>query len=149
MHLAIPFTLLLGSCVAASPSIHHAQIKVEITDTDVQKNQVDALHSSEEPVMNQVGSGVKSLPYNFTLSARSLDGSRSLPFGFPSSGGDGFIRGELGISTEFAFRGGRLITGDRALGYHLARNYPPWTSLWSLNGRIVLRSSNLSPSLKM
>lgn len=136
MLLALPFTLLLGSYVAAAPSIHHAQIRVDITDINVQ-NHVDALHSSEELVMNQVGLGEKSLPFNFTLSARPVKGSASLPFGFATlDATDGLIRGELGFSTEFAFRNGRLITGDRALSYHLAEIFPPWTSLWSLNKEV-------------
>ena len=103
---------------------------------DVQ-NHVDALHSSEELVMNQVGSEVNSLPFNFTLSARSVKGSASLPFGFGTlDAPDGFIRGELGFRTEFAFRNGRLTSGDRALGYSLAKIFPPWTSLWSLNEEV-------------
>lgn len=97
MHLAIPFTLLLGSYVAAALSIHHAQIRVDITNMDSQ-NHVDVLHSLEELVMNQIGLGLKSLSFNFTLSARSVKGSSSQPSGL-AEGSDDFTRGELGIST--------------------------------------------------
>ncbi len=133
MHLAIsPVTLLfLGSYVAAAPSIHHAQVSVGITNTDVQ-NPIDPLHSSEELVMSQLGSGSKSLRFNFTLSARAVKGSASLPFGFDTlDAPDGFAKGKLGITTEFAFRNGSLIIGNRGLGYNIAKIFPPWTSLWS------------------
>ena len=134
MHLAIPFTLLMGSYVAAAPSIQHAQISVKITNMDVQ-NQVDTGHSLEELVKNQGGSGLKSLPFNFTLSARYAEAAVSLPFGFENlDGRDGLIRGELGFSTVFAFREGKLIYGNRALGPHLFEIFPPWTSLWTLKG---------------
>lgn len=128
MHLAIPFALLMGSLVAAAPSIQHAQISGEATPTDAE-NQAYALHSSEEH-------GPKNLPFNFTLSARPLNGDPQarLSFGFESLNvRDGFIRGELGFATEFAFHNGTLITGNRALGHHLNEPWPPWTSLWSLN----------------
>lgn len=100
-------------------------------------DQADALHSSEELVMNDGGRGLNSLPFNFTLSARHANGPASLSFGFENlDGADGFVRGELGFRTEFAFRDGKLINGNRALGYHVARIFPPWTSLWSLKGEV-------------
>lgn len=136
MHLAIPFALLVGSLVAAAPSIQHAQISVEVTHTDAGQNQADAFHFSEELVMNQGPPGHKNLPFNFTLSARNASGSSHarLPFGFENlQVGDGFIRAELGFATVFALRDGKLITGNRALGFHVARIWPPWVSLWSLN----------------
>lgn len=135
MHLAIlPFTLLLGSYVAATPSIKHAQISVDITNMDAH-DKVDALHPSEDRlVMQDVGYyGFPNLEFNFTLNARFANGPASLPFGFANlEGSDGFVRGQLGFRTEFAFRNGKLINGNRALGYHVARIFPPWTSLWSL-----------------
>lgn len=133
MYLAIPFTLLLGSYVAAAPSIQHAQISVEVSSNMDAYDQVDALHSSEEPVMIDGERGLKSLPFNFTLTGRHASGSAVLPFGIQHlDARDGFARGELGFRTEFAFRHGKLIVGNRALGYHVARIFPPWTALWSL-----------------
>ena len=132
MRLAIPFTLLMGSYVAAAPSIQHAQISVEVTDVDAY-DQVDALHASEELVINNGRPAFKSLPFNFTVRARQVYSPLSLPFGFKNlDAPSGFARGELGFRTEFAFRNGKLINGNRALGYHVARIFPPWTSLWSL-----------------
>ncbi len=98
-------------------------------------DQVDALHSSEELVMNAGGRGLKSLPFNFTLSGRHATGPGSLLFGIEHlNAPDGFGRGELGFRTEFALRNGKLINGNRALGYHAARIFPPWTALYSLKG---------------
>lgn len=135
MYLAIPFTLLLGSYVAAAPSIHHAQVSVKVTNMDAY-DQVDASHSSEELLMNAGGRGLKSLPFNFTLSGRHATGP-SLLFGIEDlNAPDGFGRGELGFRTEFALRNGKLINGNRALGYHAARIFPPWTALSSLKGEL-------------
>ena len=137
MHLAIPFTVLLGSFVAAAPSIQHAQISMEVTNTDAQ-DQVDVLHSSDELVMNHGGhSDHKNLHFNFTLSAHyphphGGHGAK-LPFGFKDLHIHGFVRGELGFKTEFAFRHGKLINGNRALGNHPNYIFPPWTTLWPLN----------------
>lgn len=61
MHLAIPFTLLMRSFVAAAPSI---QISVEVTHMDAQ-NQADAVHSSEELVIIRGGPGHRNMPFNF------------------------------------------------------------------------------------
>ncbi|MCJ1346821.1 hypothetical protein MMC31_005039 [Peltigera leucophlebia] len=134
MHLAIPFTLLMGSFVAAAPSIQHAQISVEVTNMDAQ-DQVDVLHPSDELVMNYGGpSDSKYLPFNFTLTAQyAQTNGVKLPFGFKDLNINGFLRGELGFKTEFAFRNGKLINGNRALGNHPSFIFPPWTTLWPLN----------------
>lgn len=133
MHIAKPFILLMGSFVAAAPSIQHAQISVEVTNMDAQ-DQVDVLHSSDELVMNYGGqSDPKTLPFNFTLGAyRPGSPQNKLPFGFKELD-FGFPRGELGFKTEFAFRGGKLINGNRALGNHPNSIFPPWTTLWPLD----------------
>lgn len=100
-------------------------------------DQVEAFHSSEEPVINNGGRGLKSLPFNFTLTGRHANGPGSLVFGIEHlNAADGFARGELGFRTEFAFRNGKLINGNRALGYHAARIFPPWTALSSLKGGV-------------
>lgn len=133
MHLAIPFALLMGPFAAAAPSFQHVQISVEVTHTDSQ-NQADALHSSGKPVMNYDGPGLSYLPFNFTLIASKATGSHKveLPFGFADlTLPDGLARGELGYDTEFALRNGKLINGNRALAWHVAKVFPPWTSLWS------------------
>lgn len=135
MHLAIPFTLLVGSYVAAAASIQHAQISVEITNGDAQ-DQVDFLHSSDELVMNHGGhNDRKNLPFNFTLSAHyAREGpNRKLDFGFKDLNIHGFVKGELGFKTEFAFRNGKLINGNSALGNHPNYIFPPWTTLWPLS----------------
>lgn len=133
MYLAVPFTLLMGSYVAAAPSIQHAQISVEVSSNMDAYDQIDALHSSEEPVMINGERALKSLPFNFTLTGRHAHGPAALPFGIENSNApDGFNRGELGFRTEFALRHGKLIVGNRALGYHVARIFPPWSALWSL-----------------
>ena len=132
MRLVTHLTLLIASFAAAAPSVQHGQISVEATHTDVQ-NQADVVHSSEELGMNHGGFGLKNLPFNFTLSASYADGHPAWPLGFESlTIGDGLIRGELGFRTEFAFRDGKLINGNRALGAHLTKPWPGWTSLWSL-----------------
>lgn len=132
MHLAILFAILMGSFVAAAPSVQHAQITVEVTNMDAQ-SQVDALHSSEELVMNNHWRQ-KSLPFNFTLSARYANGAThaTLSFGFRDLNVDGFVKGELGFTTVFGLSGGKLINGNQALGYHPNFITPPWTSLWPL-----------------
>lgn len=133
MHLTTAIALLIGSLAAAAPSIQHAQISVEVTHTDAQ-NHADVVHSSVGTGTNNDDFGLKDLPFNFTLSARYANGGRSsLPFGFADlNAPDGFARGELGFSTVFAFRGGKLINGNRALGGHVQKIFPGWTSLWSL-----------------
>lgn len=134
MHLAIPFTLLLGSFVAAAPSFQHAQISVDITNMETQ-GQVDALYSSDELEVHHGGHHIhKDLPFNFTLSARHASGHprAGLPFEFERLNGRDSIRGELGFTTIFAFRDGKLISGNRALGYDPRRPWPPWTALWPL-----------------
>ena len=122
----------MGSFIAAAPSVQHAQITVEVTNRDAQ-NQVDALHSSEELVMNNDGRQ-NSLPFNFTLRVRYANGATpaKLPFGFEDLNVDGFVKGELGFPTVFALRDRKLITGNRALGYHPNFITPPWSSLWPL-----------------
>ena len=60
MHLAKPSTFLMGSYVAAAPSILHAQTSAEVTNIDAY-DQVDALHSSEELVMNNGGPGLRKI----------------------------------------------------------------------------------------
>lgn len=135
MHLAIPFTLLMGSFAVAAPSFQHAQINVEATHTG-SKNQADALYSSEKQVMNDDGSRLSNLPFNFTLIAHIALGihKSKLPFGFADlTLEDGFNRGELGYETEFALLDGKLRNGNRALAWHVAKILPPWTSLWSFN----------------
>lgn len=127
MHLARPFTLLMGSFVAAAPSIQPAQISVEITNMDAQ-DQVDALHSSEELVINcgdkdhpdDPNWNAENLSCNFTLAVQSVDGVQygDLTFGFEDSHSDPSVRGEIGFATEFAFRNGTLINGNKALGGH-------------------------------
>lgn len=84
--------------------------------------------------MTQSRLGLKSLPFNFILSARHVNGpAANLPFGFEKlDAPDGFGRGELGFSTVFAFRDGKLINGNRALCFHPVEIFPPWPSLWSL-----------------
>lgn len=135
MRLATHFTLLIASFAAAAPSVQHAQISVEVTHTDVQ-NQADVVHSSEELGMNHGEFGHKDLPFNFTLDLRYANGQPALPFGFETLNvGDGFVRGELGFRTEFAFLDGKLINGNRALGGHVTKPWPGWTSLWSLEKR--------------
>lgn len=134
MHLTTAIVLLIGSLAAAAPSIQHAQISVEVIHTDAQ-NHADVVHSSVGTGTNNDGFGLKYLPFNFTLSARYANGGpTSLPFGFENLdvGSDGFVRGELGFPTVFAFREGKLINGNRALGGHVHRIFPGWTSLWSL-----------------
>ena len=135
MYLAIPLILLLGPFAAAAPSFQHAQISVDVTHTNVQ-NQADALHSSlGKPVMNEDEPPFSSLPFNFTLNARNVHGAlRWLPVGFADlTLPDGLARAELGYETEFALRDGKLINGNRALQYHVAKVFPPWLSLWSLD----------------
>lgn len=135
MHLAIPFTLLMGSFAAAAPSFQHAQISVEVTHTD-SENQADALFSSRKQVINDDGPGLSNLPFNFTLIAHIALGihKSKLPFGFADlTLRDGFNRGELGYETEFALLNGKLRNGNRALAWHVAKILPPWTSLWSFN----------------
>lgn len=153
MHLAITFTpfLLIGSfvlIVAAAPSIHHQQqqqqvqihVDVVITHSDAQ-NQADTLHFSEKLVMNggrrsgNNNNNKSSLPFNFTLFAHHHpNGPASLSFGFENlDGRDGLIEAELGFTTVFALRDGKLITGNRALGYNLVEVWPPRVSLWTLN----------------
>lgn len=145
MHLAIPFTLLMGYFVAAAPSIQHAQISVEITNMDAQ-DQVDALHSSEELVMNYADQDhpddpdwdPENLPFNFTLGVQYVDGSQyggqyeDLSFGFEDLQADPSVWGKIGFRTEFAFRNGALINGNKALGSHPTHVNPGWTSLWPL-----------------
>lgn len=125
MHLAILFPLLLGSCsfVAAAPSAQHAQITVEVTNMDdaPQNHQVDVLHSSQElPVTTNQDEDHyhKSLPFKFILRATNASGPiptpphERLPFGFRDLNVDGFPRGELGFTTVFELRDGKLITGE-------------------------------------
>ena len=133
----------MGSFVAAAPSIQHAQISVEITNMDAQ-DQVDALHSSEELVMNGADNpddpdlDPENRPFNFTLGVqyfnRGQDGGldHHLSFGFEDLKGDTFGRGEIGFPTEWAFRNGKLINGNKALGIHPNHANPGWTSLWPL-----------------
>lgn len=132
MHLTTAIALFIGSLAAAAPSTQHAQISVELTHTDAQ-NHADVVHSSVGTGTNNDAFGLKDLPFNFTLRTRYANGGlTSLPFGFEDLNvNDGFIRGELGFPTVFAFREGKLITGNRALGGHVARIFPGWTSLWS------------------
>lgn len=132
MRLALPVTLFVGTFAAAAPSFQYTQISVDVAHPHVQ-NQADALHSSGKPVMNKDEPYHSSLPYNFTLIARNVHGRR-LPFGFADlTLADGFARAELGYDTEFALRDEKLINGNRALEYHVAKVFPPWLSLWSLD----------------
>lgn len=135
MYLAIPLILLLGPFAAAAPSFQHTQTSVDVTHTNVQ-NQADTLYSSSgKLVMNEDEHPLSSLPFNFTLNARSVHGAlRWLPVGFADlTLPDGLARAELGYETEFALRDGKLINGNRALQYHIAKVLPPWLSLWSLD----------------
>lgn len=95
----------MGSFVAATPSIQDAQISVEVTNMDAQG-----------------------------LSAHHANGGycAKLPFGLEDLNVDGFVRGELGFTTEFALQNGKLINGNSALGSHPKPIYPSWSSLWSL-----------------
>lgn len=88
---------------------------------DVQ-NEADALHSSEELAANDGETVLKNLPFNFTLNAGHVQGGPDarLPFGFENLNiGDSSNRGKLGFPTVFAFRDRKLITGNRALSYHV------------------------------
>lgn len=86
-------------------------------------------------MMNEDEPRFSSLPFNFTLNARNVHGAlRWLPVGFEDlTLADGLARAELGYSTEFALRDGKLINGNRAIQYHRAKVFPPWLSLWSLD----------------
>lgn len=135
MHLAIPFTLLMGSFAVAAPSFQHVQINVEATHSG-SKNQADALYSLEKQMINDDGPRLSNLTFNFTLTAHIALGIQKskLPFGFADlTERDGFNRGELGYETEFALLNGKLRNGNRALAWHEAKILPPWTSLWSFN----------------
>lgn len=136
MHLAIPFTLLIGSFAAAAPSFQHAQINLEATHSGF-KNQADTLYSlGNTQAINDDVPRLSNLPFNFTLVAHIALGihKSKLPFGFADlSMKDGFNRGELGYETEFALLNGKLRNGNRALAWHVAKILPPWTSLWTFN----------------
>lgn len=135
MHLTIPFTLLMGSFVAAAPSFQHAQINVEVARSG-SKTQADDLYFSGKQAINDDGPRHSNLPFNFTLIAHIALGihKSKLSFGFADlTMKDGFNRGELGYETEFALLNGKLRNGNRALAWHVAKILPPWTSLWSFN----------------
>lgn len=149
MHLATLFTLVLGSFVAAAPSTQHAQITVEISNTDdAPQNQLDALHpsSQELPVTttasNQGGGPYETtLPFKFILRATHAKitnpPSATLPFGFRDLKAGGWPKGELGFTTVFELRNGKLLTsGNRGLGYHPHAIYPPWTSVHRLDPEV-------------
>lgn len=142
MHLVIPFTLLIGSILAAAASIQHTQISVEITNTDAQDH-VDARHSSEPKLVMKPADQdyPENLSFNFTLGVqyvhRGQDGgqNKNPSFGFKDLEGDNVVvRGEIGFATEFAFRNGKLINGNKALGTHPSHISPGWTSLFPLKG---------------
>lgn len=86
MHLAIPFTLVMGSFAAAAPSFQHAQIKVEATHSG-SKNQAEALYSSGKQVItDDDGPRLSNLPFNFTLIAHIALGihKSKLPLALPT-----------------------------------------------------------------
>lgn len=107
---------------------------------DALQNQLDALHSSQELLVttnHERGHGEKSRQFKFTLIVTYANGATpphaTLSFGFRDLNSNGFPRGELGFTTMFELRDGKLITGDnRGPGYHPAAIAPSWTSLWSL-----------------
>lgn len=139
MHLVIPFIPLMSSIVAAAPSVQHAQISVELTTMDA-RDQLDAPYSPEGLVINPADEydDPENLPFNFTLSVqyanwgRDEDQDENLSFGFKDLKSDTFARGEIGFPTEFAFRKGFLINGNKALGLNPNRVSPGWTTLWPL-----------------
>lgn len=158
MYVAIPITLIFGSfaAAAATPSFQHGRIRVDcVTHTTNLQNQANNLPSSQsgiqlqQPVMSTEDdeTPLSSLPFNFTLFARNLNGTAAvattttttlpgLPVGFADlTLADGHARAELGYETEFALRDGKLINGNRGLEYHIAKVFPPWLSLWSFDKR--------------
>ena len=76
----------------------------------------------------------ENLSFNFTLGVQYANRGqdKDLSFGFEDLKGDTFVRGEIGFATEFAFRNGNLINGNKALGIHPNHANPGWTSLWPL-----------------
>lgn len=159
MYVAIPLTLIFGSfaAAAATPSFQHGRVRVDgVKHTTNFQNQANNLPSSqsgdvklcEQPVMITEDDELplSSLPFNFTLFARSVNGAAAaatktttlpgLPVGFADlTLADGHARVELGYETEFALRDGKLINGNRGLEYHIAKVFPPWLSLWSFDKR--------------
>lgn len=138
MHLAVPFILLMGSFVGAALSIQQAQLSIEVKNIDT-KDKFDVLRSSQELVMDHDRNyDRKTLRFKFTILAYSFYGAHGgqpggQHLGFEDLNVHGFVRGELGFTTDFALRNGKLINGNRALGNHPSYIYPPWTTLWPLN----------------
>lgn len=145
-YLAIPLTVIFGSfaAAAAAPSFQHGRISVDVTHTNVQdqadKYNLPCSSGKKAVIISEDEPRLSSLPFNFTLFARNLQGTETLPGGLPVGFADltladGHARLELGYETEFALRDGKLINGNRGIEYHVAKVLPPWLSLWSFDKR--------------